>query len=175
MALFFLGIDPGQKGAIALLHENGRMVDLRSTPKTKEQVPDLVYALKEITGGGDIIVGLEDVRARGGYGDAKAVGARQIGGLMEWKGVWEGTLKTHQLTFYLISPQKWQTIVDGPKIRKGSPSAERKRWVASFASRVWPYHDFFTKQDNAKEGFADAACLAEYTRRMHLGKLGGVK
>lgn len=84
-------------------------------------------------------------------------------GSQEYKrqvGKWEGALEVIGISNELVRPQKWQKIILGV-IEKG----KTKEKALQYAQKKWPELNLKKKDD----GIVDALCIAEYTRRVHLG------
>lgn len=102
MRKYYIGIDPGAKGAITELNEDGEVIETMYMPETPHDIYAALSELKDNTDG-EITVFLEDV----GHGlpsqssSATAKFARHNGHL-------EMALIALQLRTITVTPQKWQ-------------------------------------------------------------------
>lgn len=150
----YVGIDPGQTGAIAVLSDGG-------IPKVWEWPGDEIAAaeiVREIVFSFDVcLCALEAVSAmpKQGVSSTFKFGAN-------W-GIWRGILAALQVPFILVRPQEWQKNIV-PK--KASPDEKPSLAVAR---RMFPDVDMHRKKDH---GMADALLLAYYAKQH--GKLASV-
>ncbi len=163
----YIGIDPGLTGAIAVLDEDGQMLDAIRTPiitasgkgKSEYDLPAMVQTLafwQSAVGGGIHLVTLEQVSAMPHDGVTSAfrfgVGV----------GLWRGILIGMQIPVMQAKPQAWQreALAGRPKggmVKTSSVAAAQERWpsIPIKFKRDW--------------GMADAAHIAEFGRRQHRG------
>ena len=149
----FIGIDPGAKGAVAVLSEAGSILGvcrLSATPR------DVVDFLRETTAGYEPVAALEKVHAMPGDGERKmgASGAFKFGwvaGGLEWALVALG------YRYELVQPAAWQRGVGVPPRGKASKT-DHKGALKARAQGLFPSHRV-TLWD------ADALLLAEFCRR----------
>jgi crossover junction endodeoxyribonuclease RuvC len=130
--IFFLGVDLGAAGALAVLNEAGELVDvadmpiLRDGPKNRPTVngPLLAELVAKSRASKAFI---EFVGARPGEG---AVGAFAFG---RSRGITEGVLAALAVPATFISPAAWKRAVGIPPGKDGAKDAAR-----SEAIRRWP-------------------------------------
>jgi hypothetical protein len=164
-AALVVGIDPGKQGGVVAL-------DLLSQVVLAERVPWIgagrsacidVDRVAEWLDQGDarrrVVVALEKAGPRQGKGvGAERSGAEQyatlatLARLRRWQ-LWE------------IRAEDWSREVLHGMSRDSYE--QRKASAVARASRLWPSLSFRTKAD---WGMADAALIAEYTRRRFLGR-----
>lgn len=162
-----IGIDPGITGAVVVLHADGELARALRTPilmeKTKK-VYDLGLMREVLRAanfeaekeGGTAIVGLEKVHSLPRDG---RVGAFRFG--MGY-GMWQGLLSGLFLPYTEVTPQRWQG-----RMLAGYPRGNQTKTSAvTVAKNLFPRIPIEHKAD---WGMADAALIAEYTRRQHLG------
>lgn len=155
--LYYLGIDPGLDGALAIISDNGR-AQVHDTPtlttgrgaKSKRE-----YALASLA---NLLrpyarvpcrVGIELVGAMPGQGVSSMF--RMGYGL----GVWEAMLAAFGVSYTRVTPQKWKkAMLEGVGTEK---EASRLR-----AQQLFPHLDLARKKDH---GRAEAVLIAEYIRR----------
>lgn len=170
MKRFFLGIDPGQKGGLALLDRDGRLVAQEGSPGLVENYHEALWDIRataETEGPVEIVAGLEVVHGRAPFG---ATGSFKLG---ESFGGWRASLAALGWPLHLVKVHEWQKVIDTtkPKSRTKEKNGSKaiKKWVAEYAARVWPDGQFHGPRGGLLDGLADAAVIAEYTRRMLLG------
>jgi len=146
----FLGIDPGAKGGLAIIHADGA--------KAWRYPGDVVAAadlLREVlTRHRVALAAVEKVSAMPGNGVA---GMFRFGA--NW-GAWLGMLAMAGVPHVLVTPRRWQSRV------LDSGTGETKARALAWARRRFPEIELIRKADDGK---ADALGLAEYARRLHLG------
>ena len=150
---YFLGVDPGIHGAIAVLQENGRLIDVFDMPITKVKVgagfkTRIVAArLQEILAPYTDSVGwVERVSARPGQGVSSVFAFGEAYGLV--RGVLAGLcIPTHT-----VAPAVWKKA-----LRLGS-NKESSRLMAM---EIWP-EDARVFKRVKDDGRAEAALLALY-------------
>lgn len=157
---FFVGVDPGATGAVAILDRSGR---LTRWVKFDRQCPiaGLEMALESLLdrSWGDFLLGVENVWAAPGQGVVSMFTfGRGLGRI-------EGWLKAHNITHESVAPQTWQ---------KWLPEAEggAKGRAKAGAEARWGLAPFV--QDGCRvphQGGIDAAGIAEYLRRLDQGEL----
>ena len=157
--VYFIGIDPGSKGAIAVLDEKSNVVLLEDMPFVKsEKVVDL-FAFSEILRPyiqGEHHCCLEKCQ----YTPAiKGSGAFTFGKTV---GYTEAFLIQSQVSHELVKPQLWKkeySLLGKDKV--GSLEVARRLYV-NVASKLL----------KTKDGRAEALLIAEYCRRKNGGILG---
>ncbi len=163
-----VGIDPGIGGAVVVIDQHGEIKRAIRTPilmnKTKK-VYDLQLMREVLRGaqhdaeedGGAVMVGLEKVHTLPRDG---RVGAFRFG--MGY-GMWQGLLSGLFVSYIEVTPQRWQG-----RMLAGYPRGEHTKTSAVLAAKgLFPHIPINFKAD---WGLADAALIAEYTRRQHLGE-----
>lgn len=165
----YIGIDPGLQGAIAVLDNEGRLLDAVRTPtiaptgkgKTEYDIPGMVSALLFCSGApgnqSPALVTIEQVNAMPHDGVTSSF---RFG--MGY-GLWRGIASALAAPVMLARPAAWQasTLAGRPRGRAVKSSA-----VAA-AKDLWPRIPIKFKRD---WGMADAALIAEYGRRQHRSK-----
>lgn len=139
---FYLGVDPGTSGAMALVDFHGMHVD---TVKLKETQHDVWEWLDEHRSGIGFAV-LEKVHSMPRQGVASSF---KFG---ESFGFCQGMLTAAGIRFELVTPQKWQKAM-------GCMSKGDKNVTKSRAQQLFPG----TKITHA---IADALLLADFARRL---------
>lgn len=140
----FLGIDPGKRGAWALIDEQGRYLVSGHCKLTEaENVLELESIKEEI-----LLAALEKVHS------SPIWGVKQIFSFGENFGAWKGMLARQKTSFILVEPKRWQRLV--------LDSAHDGHHA--FALRRWPTAPLARKKD---EAIGAALCIAEFARRTH--------
>lgn len=157
----FLGVDPGMKGAIAWITEDGQvfvkdMPVLSVGKKNKNDVQkqlEIVKAVKDEWP--DVVGAIEIVHAMKGQGVTSTF---TFG---EGYGMNQACLYALGIPFDYVTPQRWKK-----ELMHGM--AKEKAASCLTASRLFPeYRDlFFGPQGGAKDGRADAVLIAEFRRRL---------
>lgn len=149
--MLFLGIDPGQKGAAVALRGNGSTVYL-----CKFDGLDPLKVIEFYRPGEIISVILEQVHAMPGQGVSSmfnfGVGYGRLQGFLTGRGI----------AFQLVPPQTWQAWLP--------PLEDPKERARAYAAEAWGLERFIGAGCRVPhQGMIDAACMAEYGRRLHLG------
>ena len=163
-----VGIDPGITGSVVVLHaESGELARAIRTPvlmDNTKKVYDLGLMREVLRAAhrdaekekGTTIVGLEKVHSLPRDG---RVGAFRFG--MGY-GMWQGLLSGLFLPYTEVTPQRWQG-----RMLAGYPrGTHTKTSAVTVAKNLFPTIPIEHKAD---WGMADAALIAEYTRREHRG------
>lgn len=156
---FFIGIDPGKEGAIAILSETGEILlvstfpmiggdyDLHKFSEFLDQIPKNSHTI------------LEDVQPNP-RGSNKSNWTFSRG-----KTIWEMGLVMKKLSFSMIAPRTWQKV-----LHKGTTTVKDPKIRSLLAvQRIFP-NASLKKNSRCKvvhDGIVDALCLAEYSRRIH--------
>jgi hypothetical protein len=164
-----VGIDPGITGAIVVLNEDGSIVRCERTPiiieKSKkaydiQRMRDIIVrAAKEAEHeNGRALVGIEKVHTHPRDG---RVGAFRFG---VGYGLWLGLISGSFTPYMEITPQIWQSrmlagLPRGPQIKASAVQASKA---------LFPHIPIGAKAD---WGMADAALIAEYSRRTFQGEV----
>jgi hypothetical protein len=147
-----LGIDIGVGGGIALLDDNGTLIDvyvmpcLHDGPKNRQTInapllAEIIYKSHART------AFVERVGPRPGEG---AVGAFAFG---DAKGVVRGVLAAAAIPAFFLTPPQWKRVVGIPPGKEGAKDAARAQ-----AIRRWPAHAGRFARKNT-DGLAEAALI----------------
>jgi hypothetical protein len=139
---YYLGIDPGVSGGIAMVNRRGRVVQLAKMPTTDQDVLELL-------GDGGTFAILERVHSmpKQGHNGAFTFG-RNYGAL-------QMALAASNIPFDLVTPQKWQTAMGC--LTGGDKNVSKRR-----AQQLFP-------GITITHAVADALLIAEYCRRIRTG------
>jgi crossover junction endodeoxyribonuclease RuvC len=157
-----LGIDPGVTGGVAVLDaQTGELIQGIRTPilpvpgKKEYDIGGMRVALAH-NGWSVRLTTIEKVGAMPSDG---RVGAFSFGC---GYGIWLGLMNALAVPYIEVTPQRWQS-----KMLAGLPRGPKSKASAIRAAKsLFPNIPVRVKADN---GIADAALLAEYGRRLHIG------
>lgn len=160
--IFYGGIDPGKKGALALLHSDGRIYAVFDTPIVGLQYDEngmrsILYDWRLMTDG-ELLINIEGQQAmhKGGQGQS----ARSTFKHGEGYGFWRGLLAGMRIPYTVTYPRSWQA-----ELLKGVHGADSKAKAFVKVSRLWPNASLKGPKGGIKDGRADALLLAEMVRR----------
>lgn len=155
-----LGCDPGLSGGLALLSEDGLLLEpMPILPGEKRQLDDLrIVGLIGVWAPRHAV--LEYPHARQGIG---VVASISLGASY---GVLRGILAALAIPYTEVRPQAWQKAVIGP-----FPKGESKVAAMRRCQQLWPGMDFGRTPacKTMDSGLCDAALLAEHGRRLLTG------
>ena len=163
---FFIGIDPGKAGGMAVVDDGGMAVDVAAMPDTPY---DLYMLLKEYADGAaikgaSVVCCLEKVGGMPGQGGSSMFTFGRSYGWLEM------ALLSLGITTSVVTPQKWQRYyqVGASSITRSSAAEKRehKNKLKQRAQQLFPY---LGKKITLKT--CDALLIAEYCR--HSEKKGG--
>lgn len=149
--MFYLGIDPGESGAVAIIDSDGNPVYTSTFTSFKEF--KIFLHLNHYTAENLFSV-IEKVHGFPGM-NVKAMTTFMIN-----FGGWLATYDILAFPYQLFAPKTWQN-----KILGSFPKGKSKPTALAFAKRRWPALNL-TKDDH---GVIDALCIALYGRHIHLG------
>lgn len=161
--MHFIGIDPGQSGAIAVLDQIGGVV---ATFPLRETDADIVEFLRDFADADSRAV-IEQVHASprvvrdGGPARKVRMGASSAFTFGRSYGFLFGALTAIGIPFDACPPRKWQQAL-------GCLSRGDKRALKARAQQLFPTHRVTLVN-------ADALLIAEYNRRLHLRMLSGLQ
>ena len=159
----YMGIDPGLGGAIVVISEDGFIDWSQRTPVIQDKgrrrydVAGMRAVIQDAATDLDrLVVGVEKVGAMPRDGK---VGAFNFG--MGY-GLWLGLLAALSIPHILATPQRWQA-----QMLAGHPRGPHTKTSAVLCAKaLFPTIPIKVKADY---GMADAALIAEYTRRLSQG------
>lgn len=166
--LFFLGIDPGASGAWALLSPKGELVASRLTSEGLDFLIDCLAGWNAPTHRFFAVLEAVHAMPRQGVSSTFSFG--------ENFGMWQGLLRGLKVPYALITPQKWQKILDikpapTPKAAGESEKDGAKRAAENKKRLKGAIVDFVLRTVPSAKGHirlkkdwgkADAICLALY-------------
>lgn len=146
----YIGVDPGAGGGIAVVGEDGKVVDTYIMPATERDVFDAIEGYSE---GAHAV--LEKVWSSPGWGHAGAFAFGVSVGQLRM------ALTAAMVPFTEVVPRVWQKAM-GVVIPKNTAPVDRKNISKRRAQQLFPHV-------TVTHAIADALLLAEYCRRIHLG------
>lgn len=172
----FIGIDPGNKGGIAALGEDGAIDLCIIMPVAGKYIDpaalaDIVYMRYSSC---NVVACLEKVSAMPGQG----VSSTFTFGISY--GIIMGVLAAMTIPYHLVTPQTWrkEVLVGLPhkakqvgKVRTPLDKARDKKAIKQaaidYCRRTWPEQSLLPTKRCTKphDGMADALCIAEYALR----------
>lgn len=144
----FIGIDPGESGAFAVLDEDNKIVILK-TFKSSSYVDfkeEITLMQKDHEGA---VVAIEKVHANPSMGSK---GSFSFGANF---GGWCATMQLLELPHLLVPPQTWQKAILGTV-----PKGESKPRALAYAQRLYPKERFLKKD----HGIIDALLIALWAK-----------
>lgn len=153
--MIYLGIDPGQQGAAALIHTDG--VEIIDWPGSESAAADSLLWLIECYGTPTLCV-IEQQQAMGG----DRFHTSSMAKLMTNFGVYLGLVSAFKIPTRLVLPAKWK--------RGYVPAKALKAASVPVAERLFPTAVLRGPRGGALDGRADSLLLADYARRLHLGE-----
>lgn len=151
----YIGVDPGTKGGITVLNDNGEVIDsIRLKKPTDSDVNAFLSKYSE----GSYCV-LEKVGAYPGQGVSSTF---KFG---ESYGKAQGMLVAHSIPFELCTPQRWQKALSIKSKQKNETGTLWKNRLKGEAQRLFPNEKIVLEN-------ADSYLIAEYCRRKHCVNFG---
>lgn len=161
--MIYIGIDPGNTGALAVLYPKTKFCDTSTyevydCPKLLSDrivlIKRVVINAKDI--GMPICALIEKVNA---YYKSAAKSAFEFGGNFY---AWQTILACYKIPYEFVTPKKWQKeIFDSAKKLKNT-----KDQSIELASRLWPHLEFKTQRGRNLDGRSDALLIASYLKKI---------
>jgi len=143
----YLGIDPGKKGGIAIIHPDG--AEAWRYPGDIVSAAELLQEIR--THHAIILAVIEQVASRPGQG------VRSMFSFGQNYGAWLGMLAAYGIPHTTVTPHKWQKAI------MDAGTGDTKERSLNMARRLFPGIDLKHKADDGK---SDALLMAMYARRM---------
>lgn len=142
----FIGVDPGASGAIAVLDEDGKFIDVF---KAGDAERDVEWKVSKYSGESSVCAMIERVHSMPKQGVASSFKFGQSYGFLR------GILTANLIPFEEVQPAKWQQAM-------GCRTKGDKNVTKQKAGQLFP-------SVKVAHWNADALLIAEYCRRFHLG------
>lgn len=150
----YIGIDPGSKGAVAVLYSDGAVV-IEDLDKEFCTYADIMFRQADDVGSYDYTyVAVEDVCGRPGQSCQANTTFMKLAGMAELTGYCVGN------KLLLVKPQVWKKHFG--LITKGLTKTERKHLSIDLAKRLYP--DVADQLTASKDGRAEALLIARYLK-----------
>jgi len=156
MSQLFIGIDPGQTGALAMIDEKNEVIILEDYPKNEILLARLLKSIRFEYREHTITAALEDVH---GVYIAKAAPRGQFSFGSNY-GTWLMGLIMLEIPILSPTPRTWQKGV----IKK----AQDKKPALAAAGRLFPFAELYGPRGGGKDGRADALLIAHWCRRQSI-------
>ena len=160
MNQLFIGIDPGQSGALAMIDETNNVITLSDWPGDEIGAAAIVREIKtkadnEIARYHKTLLGaIERVHSMPKQGVASTF---KFGTNY---GIWRGILSAFEIPFYTVGVHQWQKGV----IQK----AQDKKPALAAAGRLFPSAELYGPRGGGKDGRADALLIALWCRKQRM-------
>lgn len=156
----YIGIDPGSKGAVAVIDDNDSVLGIYDLSKNIE---DYWYLYTYLVNDEGAIVCVEDVCGRPGQSCAANTTFMKLAGYAELLGFFLGD-------FHKVKPQVWKKhfgLIFGKELTK----TEKKHKSIDLAKELFPsVEDQLTA---SKDGRAEALLIAKYCQQIYKGEQNG--
>ena len=149
--IYYVGIDPGSKGAIAFLNSDGSFNSVKDMPDVQEFIKGIKAGIWDDAG--VYFVGIEDVHPLPGQ---SCMASFSYGGnftLAKALGIW------YNSSPYMITPQKWKKHY-GLKREANETKSQYKGRSVQLARELFPEAESLLKL--SKDGRAEALLIAKY-------------
>ncbi len=154
---YYLGIDPGQNGGLALISANGHGVECNKMPSTEKDIYSLLADCVTNT-----FCIIEKVHSMPGQGVASTFKfGKGYGGLRM-------ALVACKIPFDEVTPRTWQKGLGIPPRKKETET--KTQWKNRLKARAQQLFPFFPSE-KITLATADALLIAEYCRRREGGLL----
>ncbi len=165
---YFVGIDPGARGAVAVIHPDGNVTTFALDEQ--DDFNSSVHYFLQTLPADRTLACIEDLHAI--YG-ASAASTFSLG----WAcGYWHGVLNLLGVAVTVVKPIEWQKAVTTPVNKAYIPrmikhSEARKMREAHKkaikAESIRAANEMFPEAKVEHDGIADALCIAAYLRRVY--------
>ena len=152
---YYVGIDPGSKGAMAIIDSEGNVADIIDIDNGVGTYANLCYRFGEDYDR-EYYVAVEDVCGRPGQSCVANTTFMKLAGYAELLGCFMST------DFLKVKPQVWKKYFG--LISKGLTKTQRKHLSIELAKELFP--SVALQLTASKDGRAEALLIAEYMRRV---------
>ncbi|WP_060873827.1 hypothetical protein [Myroides odoratus] len=166
---YFLGIDPGKQGALVVIDEDSKVVEMVGMPLIGNEY-DKKTIIDFLRSYDFVHIGLENPSI------IVSVSKSSVASLFKCVGMFEGLLMGLGISHSLVNPKVWQNEVwenvkkqtkltsDGKK-KTDTKATSTLAANSLFASVNFKVTNKLSKSKNYNDGMIDAALIAEYVRR----------
>ena len=152
---YYIGIDPGSKGAMAIIDSEGNVADIIDIDNNVDTYSGLIIQYIDHLDK-DFYIAVEDVCGRPGQSCVANTTFMKLAGYAELLGY---ILSTEYLK---VKPQVWKKYFG--LISKGLTKTQRKHLSIELAKELFP--SVALQLTASKDGRAEALLIAEYMRRV---------
>lgn len=156
----YIGIDPGSKGAVAVIDDYDTVLGIYDLSKNIE---DYWYLYTYLVNDEDTIVCVEDVCGRPGQSCAANTTFMKLAGYAELLGFFLGD-------FHKVKPQVWKKHF-GLIFSKELSKTEKKHKSIDLAKELFPSVE--NQLTASKDGRAEALLIAKYCQQIYKGEQNG--
>jgi hypothetical protein len=151
----FMGVDPGESGAFAIIDNNNTILELHDWPGDEIALADLILSImSEIKGAGySLVAAIEKVHSMPKQGVASSF---KFGTNF---GIWRMGMAMAKIPFYTPPPQQWQKGI----LHK----AQDKKPALAAAGRLFPKAELYGPRGGGKDGRADALLIAYWCKNQN--------
>jgi hypothetical protein len=152
----FIGVDPGKKGAIAVINSKRDVILLDDYPGN---VMACVKILDKIAK-----MGFKSDRTYAAIEKVHAMPKQGVTSMFSFGenfGAWQGIIAMSKYSLDLPRPQQWSKGVVSKKNNSKSPSVDA-------AARMFPTTCLYGPRGGAKDGRAEALLIADWLRRQYI-------
>lgn len=148
--MIYLGIDPGAKGGISAINENGQVVFCEIM--SRESLIEICKQVLELSDN-KVIACVEQVHAMPGQGVTSMFNFGKSAGFIE------GVLETLGIGYQLVPPQKWK--------KEFSLSKTDKTASINVCKSLYPEQSLLPTErcKKASDGMAESLLMATYAKR----------
>jgi len=165
--LYFVGVDPGKSGAIAMINEIQDVILLEDWPGDEVQAAKLIWRICDLVDRTcDKILGaIEKIHAMPmipikGQGGMKGMSSTASFTFGAGWGIWKGIFAACEIPFLEPRPQDWMKGV--------FKKSDGKVANMAAAARTFPSAQIYGPRGGKKDGRADALLIADWRRRQML-------
>lgn len=156
---YFAGIDPGKKGAIVLLNEQGEIESIKNLGDTEHDIETAIKSTYEVT----ILTSSKVIFAVEKCQYTPKMGAKSAFTFGKNIGLIDGILLSLGIKRVYISPQVWKKEFSLIR-RKFEAEGTAKKRSKDIAFQLWPKW----RKQIRRVDHAEAALIAEFARRRNL-------
>lgn len=150
----YIGIDPGKSGGVAMINKKDNALTVMKFPNELGELSVMIEAFIHNVKVDDVCVYIEHVHS---FPTDSRPSAFSFGRNL---GHWEGILSTHELKINTVTPRKWQSYYEVPKI---TDKYKRKRWLKEKAISLFP-------NTKVTLNTCDALLIVNYAKEMQYYK-----
>lgn len=160
----YIGIDPGSKGAVAVIDDYDTVLGIYDLSKNIEDYWYIITYLQDVVGSyKESYVCVEDVCGRPGQSCAANTTFMKLAGYAELLGFFLGD-------FHKVKPQVWKKhfgLIFGKELSK----TEKKHKSIDLAKELFPSVE--NQLTASKDGRAEALLIAKYCQQIYKGEQNG--